>query len=264
MKTSITALAFGLLALAVAPAHALDAPKVYRSEYTVSFLGLPVAHSNFVTIINGNAFTLKGSLKSAGVGAFFDSTVANTAVSGTLTEAGAMPGSYTMYYVSGKKRSKAFLEFDGGNVVRQQVLPVLRPGKPRPTFVPLRPEHMKRVADPFTSAVVKSDSLEGVCARTLNVYDGKMRLDLRLSNPVIGKGKAEGFDGPTVTCKAKFIPVAGYRKDQKSIRFLAGSDGISITFAQNGDSGIYGPLRAQIQTYVGPLVIQATRFGVTR
>lgn len=250
-----------LLATGTVSGQSLEAPKTFVSEYSVSLVGLRVAKSSFITVINGDSYRVDGALRSTGLARMFDKTVARTQVEGVFTDAGAQSKSYSLNYVSGKKHSNAALVFSGGNVVSANVTP-----KPvaRANTVPVEGSHMRAVADPLTAAIVKASSIKEVCNRTLRVFDGKMRLDLKLSNPRIAFAEVPGFKGETVTCAAKFVPIAGYRKGQKAIEFLRASNGISITFAQNGSTGVYGPLKASIQTYLGQLTITATMFSMVQ
>ncbi len=254
-------LAACLLATGTVSGQSLETSKTFLSDYSISMMGLPLGQSSFKTVISGDAYRVDGELRSAGIARIFDKTVANSRVEGVFTDAGAQSKTYSLNYVSGDKKSKSALVFSGGNVVSANVTP--KP-KMRKSYVPVEEAHMRAVADPLTAAIVKANSLNDVCNRTLRVFDGKMRLDLQLSNPRVASAQVPGFKGETVTCAAKFVPISGYRKGQKSIEFLRTSNGISITFAQNGSTGVYGPLKASVQTYLGQLDITATKFSMVR
>ena len=261
MLKSALPLAACLLAAGTVSGQTLEAPKTFLSDYSISMMGLPLGQSSFKTVISGDSYRVDGQLRSAGLARIFDKTVAQSRVEGTFTDRGAQSKNYSLSYVSGEKKSKASLVFADGNVVTANVTP--KP-KMRKSYVPVEEAHMRAVADPLTAAIVKANSINEVCNRTLHVFDGKMRLDLKLSNPRVASAAVPGFKGEAVTCSARFVPISGYRKGQKSIEFLKSNTGISITFAENGSTGVYGPLKASIPTYLGQLDITATKFSLAR
>ncbi|MCB1512598.1 MAG: DUF3108 domain-containing protein [Hyphomicrobiaceae bacterium] len=246
------------MAATPAAAQALEAGPAFVTEYRISILGLPLGVSHFESRVDGDRFTVEGTVRSAGIARIFDKTVANSRVEGRMTDEGVQPTSYALNYVSGKKKRAAELVFRNGNVVETRLSP-----KPRKNdrLVPVGPQHLTAVSDPLTASIVRAGSPEAVCARTLHVFDGQMRMDIALSAPQVGKVRLAGYSGPAVTCKAKFTPVAGYRKGKKSIEFLRTNNNISVTFARRGSTDVYAPVKASVPTYIGTLTIAATRFG---
>jgi len=88
-----------------------------------------------------------------------------------------------------------------------------------------------------------------VCNRTIRIYDGEMRADLRLA--------PAGASGGQVTCSAKFEPVAGYRPSRSALKYLRDRSRITIAFAPLADTGFYAPVDASIGTQVGTVRIVA-------
>ncbi|MAW87948.1 MAG: hypothetical protein CMJ42_15630 [Phyllobacteriaceae bacterium] len=253
-----TALCAATLATLPVAGQAMEARDTFVTEYTFSLLGLPLGQSHFRSSVDGNRFTVEGSVRSSGLALVFDKTVAHSRVEGRLTDNGVVPDRYAMNYVSGEKKRATALVFRDGNVIEARVSP-----KPRKNekLVPVTAEHLKAVSDPMTASIVRAASPEAVCGRTLHVFDGRMRMDIALSNPQTGDVTIGSYKGPSVTCKAKFIPVAGYRTDRKSIQYLRANDDISVTFARRGSTDVYAPVKASVPTYIGRLTIAATRFG---
>ena len=94
MKKTVVALAASVTIFLPVNAVALEAPQTFRAEYRLSFLGLNVAKSTFVSKFSGDTFVLNGSLKSAGLAAMFDKTVAHTQVTGRIADDGVEPLDY--------------------------------------------------------------------------------------------------------------------------------------------------------------------------
>lgn len=233
----------------------------FRGDYTVTYLGLPVARSSLVSTLDGNAYTIEGTVRSAGLGAIFDDTQATLTVSGRLANGGAVPTRAHTDYRQNKKKKVLTISFSGGNVVDTQEVP---PPKPRaPDWIPVSAGQLKSVADPLSALLVRAGSLDQVCSKSLKMYDGAMRADLVLSHQSIGKIKLSGYEGPSVTCSAKFTPLAGYRASKKSVKFMRDRSRISITFAPLAETGVYAPVRASVGTQIGTLYLEARHVAMS-
>ena len=247
------------IALAFLPAQGLAASgsKTFSGEYTVTYLGLPVAESTVATTFSGDNFKIKGSLSSAGVGQFFDSTRAKLNVRGKFRGGATRPDAYSVEYTSGKRTKRTSLRFRDGNVSRTDNVPPLK-NKGR-DWVRLGESDLRAVADPLSWTLVRANKAADVCQRRIKVFDGEMRVDLKLSSAGTEAVAFPGFEGEAVTCNAQFVPVAGYRKGKEAIEFLARESRITIAFAPLGETGVFAPVRATVGTQIGPITIRARR-----
>lgn len=240
--------------LASAPARAVEGTETYSGEYTISFLGLPVARSKFVSVFEGDNFTVKGSMSSAGMAKLFDSTTGSSFAAGSFIGKTTRPQSFETQYKSGKKRQLTSISFAKGAVSKTVNDPPL---KKRKNQVPLDTSDLKAVNDPVSATLIRADSPDEVCGRTLKLFDGEMRVNLALSHVKIGP--VPNYKGDAVTCSARFIPVSGYRTKNRTMDYLKSKAKISISFAQLGETGIYAPVRATITTTLGPVTVTAKR-----
>lgn len=235
---------------------AVAGAQTFQGEYTVSFLGLPVARSTFVSTFAGDRVSVEGNLSSAGVAKLVDSTVGSSHFSGRLSRDGVVPSSFRTTYKSGRKTKSTSISFSGGDVVKTVNVP---PTRKRKKWVPLRPGDLQAVSDPISATLIRAGSPSEVCDRTIKVYDGEMRANIRLST--MSTGKVPGFGPEAVTCSARFTPVSGYRPDSSSLSYLKDRSKISISFAPLGDTGVYAPVRASIGTKVGTVTVVVKRTG---
>lgn len=247
-------LAAGTSAALAAGPVAAEGKQTFSGEYTVTFLGLPVARSSFVSSFNGNRFTVEGRMSSAGIGKLFDSTTGTSHASGSFAGKQTRPEAFRVEYKSGKKTQTTAINFAGGAVTKTVNVPPLRK---RDNWVAVKLGQLQAVTDPISSTLIRADGPEEVCSRVLRVYDGQMRLNLRLSH--VSTGKADGIAGDVVTCSARFVPVAGYRTTNRSIDYMRKRAKISISFARLGETGIYAPVRATVSTSMGPITVTARR-----
>ena len=235
-------------------AEYVAAAQTFSGEYTVSFLGLPVARSNFESVIAGDRFTVRGRISSAGVGKLFDGTTGTSKVSGRFVGKATRADSFRIEYRSGKKTQTTAISFGGGGVTKTVNVPALRK---RNNWVPLKVGDLRAVSDPISATLIRADAPGDVCDRTLKIYDGQMRVNLRLSH--VGTGPVSGYDGEAVTCSAKFVPVSGYRSTNRSVSYLRDRAAISISFAPLGETGIYAPVHASVSTTLGTVTVKVKR-----
>lgn len=237
-----------LLAL-LSPAAAAAQPQSFRADYSVTLLGLPVASARFTSTFTDRDFRVEGSLSSSGLARLIDDTSGTTKVEGRIGRDGVEPQTFSSAYKSGKKHSRTSISYSGDTVSSVSNTPEPRRGK---NWVEVRPDHLKAALDPISSTLIRTSDPERVCNRTVQVFDGELRADLKL----IPHSTAQ--DG-RVVCDARFVPVAGYRKGRRQIEYLENQSRITITFAQLGDTGFYTPVDASVGTQIGTLRITATR-----
>jgi hypothetical protein len=257
MLRNIRALALcpALLGLSMTSAWA-EAP-IYRGEYALSFLGLRVARIDFDSRIDSERYAIEGKVASAGLGAFFYDTRGTLTARGSFKD-GAQAEGFRAEYRYDKKPALVDIRFADGNVVEVVNDPPLK--KRGKDWVPIGPDDLKSAVDPVTATLIKADRLEDVCKGHARMFDGELRADLTLSFVKTGEMSVRGFSGPTVTCRLKFTPAAGYRKGRRALEYLSTKSRIMVTFAQIGKTGVYAPIYATIGTQIGTITVRARRF----
>ena len=244
MVRTMSAAFLSLLAIA----GSANAAQTFQTDYSITLMGIPVGKASFTSVIGNETFRIEGSLASAGMARLFDSTQGTTSVSGALSQTGTTPRSYDLNYRSDKKTQRTAIRFSNGNVTTTENVPPSRPR--RGDWVHLEDGHLTSVVDPISSTLVRADSPAEVCNRTIRIYDGEMRANLRLS-------PAGSPQGGQVTCTARFEPVAGYRPSRAPLKYLRDRARITIAFAPLADTGFYAPVDASIGTQVGTVRIVA-------
>jgi hypothetical protein len=255
-KVSTAVLAAGL-ALPLSATAAVEKVQTFSADYSVSFFGLTVARSTFVSRIGRTQYAVDGSIESAGLATFFDDTRAKTAVSGHITPARLAPDVYSVDYVYGKKAKKTSLQFARGKVVKIANSPPLP--RRRADWVPVGAKELQAVLDPISATLIQAKDLRSVCSHTAKAFDGEIRADMALSYVDIAPVSIGGWEGEAVTCTGRFKPVAGYHRGNKSLRYLSTKSRITVKFAELGKTGIYAPIQASVSTRIGTVSIRAKR-----
>src|SRR5690606_12297834 len=242
-------LATAAILVAIAPTYAQT--ETQRMRYDVSLLGLPIARAVFESRINDSGFAVAGSFSSAGVARIFDKTDGTVSVTGRFGNQASRPQAYSLDYKSGKKKQITQIRFNGSRVTNTVNEPPLK--KRGSEWVPLQESHLQEVADPISALLLPAPAAEGICNRTIRVYDGETRVDLVLTPAA----EAEQFRQAEVTCRAQFVPVAGYRPTHSTIVHLRDKAGIRIGFGRVSQQGLYSPVEATIGTKIGTVHVRA-------
>ena len=256
MKYLIAATLAALLALPSEHASAAEA-QMFKSEFSISLYGLPLARTSFTTSVGKKQFSINGAVNSAGVGAIFDDTRGNIAVNGQIGGGGVRPASYALTYVSGKRNKSTSIGFSGGSVVSTRNVP---PVKPKGEWIAVEAAQLRSVSDPLTGMIVRAASLGEACNRTIRVFDGETRADFVMSLLRRGNYATKGYSGPVAECVVRFVPVSGYQKGKKQLEYLRRNKNIRISFAPVGSTGLYAPIAARVGTTIGTVAVDAVRF----
>lgn len=246
------ALAAGLIIATVA-GLAPAAAESYRVRYDASLFGLPIGRAVLESRFEGRGFAIAGRFASAGIARIFDRTDGTVAVNGWLDTEASRPHAYTLAYESGEEEKKTTIRFENGRVTATENRP--EPKKRGDDWVPVEREHLAGVADPLSALLLPARDASEVCRRRIRVYDGEMRTDLVLEPA----GDRNGFRDATVTCRARFVPVSGYRKDRSAIRYLRDRSRIFVGFGPVEGRNLYSPVEATIATKIGTVHIKARR-----
>lgn len=245
----------GLAAALALPGSAwADAPRRFEADYIVSVYGLPVGKATFKSEFEGKRFRIKGTLSSAGLARLFDKTEGTTTVRGRISPEGLEPRRYEVEYTSGDERQRTTIRFTDGKVRATNKPETKRRGD---DWVKLTQKHLRAAFDPISATLIQADDVTEVCDRTISVFDGEMRADIKLTHESIGE--IEGFSGETVTCRAEFIPVAGYREGRDQLEYLQKESEMTVAFAPLEGTGFYSPVDASIGTEIGTVRIRAER-----
>ncbi|MER8496953.1 DUF3108 domain-containing protein [Mesorhizobium sp. M1312] len=253
---------FASLAVALPTATSAATPQSFKGEYTVSILGLSVAKATFSSSYEGDTYSIDGSVSSAGLATIFDDTRGTISSKGKISGKQLQPQAFRADYKSGDKASMIDIRFANGTVTATKIVPAPKKRNPK-NWIPLGASHLASVLDPMAATVIHADSLDKVCGRTVKLYDGEMRANLRLTYDSKGSTSVRGYKGDTVTCRLGFEPVAGYRKNRKALDYLKNRSRIMVTFAPVGQTGVYAPIHATISTKIGTLTVSAERFEAT-
>ena len=99
------------------------------------------------------------------------------------------------------------------------------------------------------------------CQRTLPIFDGLLRYDLKLAYKRVDKVTADkGYAGPVVVCSVGYQPIAGHRAATALIKYLSEGREMDIAFAPIAGARMLAPFQVSVMSMLANLVIKADRF----
>nr|WP_275791174.1 DUF3108 domain-containing protein [Rhizobium gei] len=235
---------------------AQSAEMSHKTEYSISLSGLPIARASFDTEFDADRYRISGSMNSAGLADIFAKTSGETSVSGVVGRDRLNASQYQANYQTGKKRRAISVRFRNGDVVSASMTP---PRKIPKNWVPVTKADMRDVVDPLSGLIFPADTK--VCPKSVPIFDGESRMDIRLSSKGTKPFKTEGFQGDVIVCGIKFMPKSGYRKGRDDVDYLRKLETMEIWFAKAEAVNVYAPVYVRIPTKLGPVTVWATRFG---
>ena len=233
------------------------------ARYGVTLGGLPIGRGAWVIDIADDHFTAAASGATAGLMQVFASGNGQSAARGSVAGGNLVPATYASSIVTDQKFDEVRMVISSGTVKEFVAEP---PSVPTPDRVPLTDAHRRGVTDPMTASLVRvpgsGDPLvPQACQRTLSVFDGRMRYDLKLAFKRLDRVRAEkGYQGPVVVCSVYFAPIAGHIPDRAAIKYLTQLRDIEMWLAPIAGTRVMVPYRVSVPTPLGLGVMQATQF----
>jgi hypothetical protein len=250
------------LALVALPAAAQAQGKL-EARYRASLAGLPIGKGSWVIDIGEAHYTAAASGVTTGLVKLFVGGKGTGAAKGTMTGGKPVASDYSATIRAGHHTDEVRMTVAAGTVKDVKLDP---PQKPDPKRIPVTDAQRRGITDPMTASLIVIPGngemrSPQACERTVAVFDGKLRYDLKFAYKRIEMVKAEkGYSGPAVVCAVAFSPVAGFVPSRTAVRYLSKTDGIEVWLAPIAGTRVMVPFRAQIATPFGLGVVEATKF----
>jgi hypothetical protein len=132
--------------------------------------------------------------------------------------------------------------------------------------VPVTEAHRHGVLDPLSATLVVAPGIKDpvspeTCARTVPVFDGHQRFDLKLSFKRIEQARGEtAYRGPLLVCRVDYRPIAGHNAKSWAVKYLTERTDVEVALAPIAGTHVLIPYRASFPTWYGTAVLQATQF----
>ncbi|MBZ9937381.1 DUF3108 domain-containing protein [Mesorhizobium sp. BR1-1-16] len=252
------------------PAAARAPTAVVRSgqveaSYTMGLNGITIGRFKLDAIVERSTYTMTIRGTTSGLSRLVSDGTGLLKSSGQIAGATVLPKDYYLDTTeSGQTSSVVDMRMRSGTIVSVAALPPLPIKADR---VPLLPQHKHKIVDPLSAMIAplyKGD-MARACNRTIPVFDGWQRFDIRLFYKSTAEVKGEGgsYSGTVYVCGARYVPVAGHRPSREQVKFMEANTNLEVWLAPAEDIGLMLPYRMQIGTEAGVLTIHASRFAST-
>jgi hypothetical protein len=186
---------------------------------------------------------------------------ASFSTQGTIKDGHPVSTTFTSKIVSNTETSDVTMVLDEGNVKELTATP-----PPSSDRVPVANYNRQGIVDPLTallfSAAAAGEGLsQEACRRTLPIFDGHQRYDLKLAFKRMDEMKAEkGYAGPVVVCSVRYEPIAGHRANIPLVKYLSEGREMEIALAPIAGTRLLAPFRLSVVSTLANLMIEAIRF----
>lgn len=250
------------LAFTIAAPSFATAQGKFEASYGISVARIPIGAADATVDFSPANYRMAVNGRASGVMRIMASGHGSLATQGIRTETGLAPTQFVARTATDGDTLDVSLTLADGTVME---LAASAP-PPSPDRIALTDEHQRGIVDPLTALLLPLSGGVGptACARTLPIFDGRRRFDLKLAFRRLETVKADrGYAGPAVVCVATFLPIAGHRPSSPIVRFLANDRDIEIVLAPLAGLSLLAPYRVTVAALLGNLTIQAGRFEMT-
>jgi hypothetical protein len=262
-QTTILAAGSALALITVTAGDRAHAEGNLDASYIISFARIPVGEITATAVFGQNEYAISARARAGGVlKALLVDGEASFSTNGTIKGDYPVPTTFTSKIVSNAETLDVTIVLDeGGNVKELTATP-----PPSPDRVPVTNSNRQGIVDPLTallfSATAAGEGLsQEACRRTLPIFDGHQRYDLKLTFKRMDKLTAEkGYAGPVVVCSVSYEPIAGHRANIPLVKYLSEGREMEIALAPIAGTRLLAPFRLSIVSTLANLMIEANRF----
>jgi hypothetical protein len=263
LRQILRAMRIVLAAAGVCAAMPAFAQGKLDAQYVVTLAGIPIGKGSWSIEVTDTHYSASATGATTGLMRVLTEGEGSTAAQGTLGGGKVLNATYVSTIKSRKQKDEVHVTLDKGDVKDTRSDP---PPDHERERIPVNETDLHNVLDPMTASILATpgngDPLSAeACERTMPVFDGRLRYDLKLAFKRMETVKAEkGYRGPVVVCAVYFTPISGYIQSRATIRYLSKQRDMEIWLAPIEGTRMLVPFRAQGPTPIGEAVMVATRF----
>jgi hypothetical protein len=241
------------------------AAESWHATYNVSLIGLPIGVADINGQISTTSYRIEASAKLSGLATILSNAKGAATGAGAIALGHILPTSFAPTAANSKMTRTVRMAMNEGAVTGVDISP---PIEERPGRIPLKAEDERGIVDPVGSIIVPvagNAPLVGPAActnRSIPVFDGYTRFDVRLSYVGQRHVAAKGYNGPVVVCSVRYVPIAGHNPERPAVKFMTANKQMEIWLAPIESVRVLVPFRASVATMVGTTVIEASEFSI--
>lgn len=234
-----------------------------EAGYTITFARIPVGNIVAAVELGASDYTMSAA-GHAGIRSLLTGEAA-FATRGAVKDGRAIPVSFTSRIASSDESLNVTMVLNQGTVEKLMIVP-----QPTDNRIPVTEADRRGILDPLSGLLIPDGVIgtnlgaslsQDACQRTLPIFDGLQRYDLRLAykrmdNVAAGKGYA----GPAVVCSLSYQAISGHSASTPLVKYLTEGREMEITLAPIAGTRMLAPFRVSVMSMLANLVIKADRF----
>lgn len=251
-------------ALVFGPTSNANADTTLEVSYKISMAGLTVGIADATSRFSQSSYSIVIKGMTSGISSLFIDSRTTLLGNGRISGTNVQPHSYSLETSESGFEAHVRMSMRAGTIIDLLATPRLREAADR---VPIRSGHKRSVLDPIGAFLIATDKFgisdgHRVCDRTIRVFDGWQRFDIRLSYTGERQvtGADDAYNGMVVMCAARYIPVAGHRESRKAVNYMANNKRLEVWYAPIDGAQLLVPYRIKIGTKFGDFTVTSTSF----
>lgn len=251
--------ALGIVVMAPLPASAAS----IEANYDISLLGLKIGVAAIKADVGNDQYKLDVWSQLTGLAGVITGGKGAATSTGNIAGDRVMPTTFAVTTANADKSVTVRMALAGGSVQAVEIKP---PIEVRPDRIPVTDQNKRGVVDPLSALLMptslKDRSNASACDRTIPVFDGATRFDVKLTYARIENVRSATYTGPVAVCRARYTPISGHRPNRTATKFMEDNKDMEAWLMPMGEDRVFIPYRISVRTPIGTTVIEATRVTV--
>lgn len=253
-----------IAAASLSLAASMAAAETLKARYSVSLVGLHIGEIGVETRIEPANYRVNLTAHLTGVASWIAHLKMALVSSGQIHGGEILPSAYATTSANDTMTRTLRMSLNAGTVRAVDISPPFMDYDGR---VPVSAANKHNILDPMSAlimAVPAGRALVGpaACDRTIPIYDGLVRFDLKMSYAGTRDVQAAGYSGPVSVCAVRYRPIAGHKIDSQSTKFMAENRDIEVWLAPIEPAHVVVPFRVGLKTLAGYTEVEATEFSI--
>jgi hypothetical protein len=232
--------------------------------YGVSLVGLPIGVAHVTADITPSSYSVDLRARMSGLASLVSNARGASTGKGAIVGGHVVPATFATTASSSKMTRTIRMALADNVVTGVEIAP---PFDDNPDRIPLTDKDKHGVLDPVGAFVIPMPTDSGptspaACNRTIPIFDGWTRFDIKLSYVGQREVSAKGYSGPVAICAARYVPIAGHRPDKPTTKYMAENKDMEVWLAPVAGANVLLPFRVSVRTMIGMAVAEATEFSV--
>jgi hypothetical protein len=234
-----------------------------EASYGITLARISVGEAAITADVKESDYTVSLTGRAGGLARMLANGEVHLNAQGIVKDGRPEPKTFASKIVSEGESQNVSMTVDEGSVTDLTVTPAPGDGAPA-----LSEADRKGIVDPLTAMLVWSNAAGGdlpqdACRRTVSIFDGHHRYDLKLTFKRMDKVSAQkGYTGPALVCGMTYEPIAGLGASTPLAKYLSEGREMHLTLAPVSGTRLLAPFGLSIGSTLANLVIWANRFEV--